>query len=70
MLKQAVQTFLGVSLVHVITATMEMDSIVLTSMSVHNKMNVPKMLNVVTLLDHMNVNAAKALKEMEKSVII
>ena len=33
MLKQAVQTFLGVSLVHVITATMEMDSIVLTSMS-------------------------------------
>ena len=70
MLKQAVQTFLGVSLVHVITATMEMDSIVLTSMSVHNKMNVAKMLNVVTLLDHMNVNAAKALKEMEKSVII
>ena len=54
----------------VITASTEMDSIVLTSMSVHNKMNVAKMLNVVTLLDHIHVNATKAFKEMEKSVII
>ena len=54
----------------VITASKEMDSIVLTSMSVHNKMNVAKMLNVVTLMDHIHVNATKAFKEMEKSVII